>query len=174
MRVGVQMVFQSYGYGPDVSDGQVVDDEVRLGMLADELGFDALWPVEHHFADYAFCPDNTVFLSSGDNHIPGPFFNAADDASLAPELGATGAGRGDIEILNLMGLQASAVGNHDLDLGTNFFAALINASGGWRGARFPYLSANLGFDTDSNLAARVVADGGDAATQANRLAGSAG
>lgn len=64
MRVGVQMVFQSYGYGPDVGDAQVVADEVRLGVLADELGFDALWPVEHHFADDAFCPDNTVFLAN--------------------------------------------------------------------------------------------------------------
>ena len=116
-------------------------------------------------------PSNTVFLSSGDNFIPGPFFNASDDASLAPELGAAGAGRGDIEILNLMGLQASAVGNHDLDLGPNFFNALINAGGGWRGAQFPYLSANLDFGTDSNLNARVVADGGDAATQVNRLSG---
>ena len=40
MRVGVQMVFQSYGYGPEVSDGQVVAEEVRLGVLADELGLD--------------------------------------------------------------------------------------------------------------------------------------
>lgn len=63
MQVGIQMVFQSQGYGPDVSDGQVVDEEVRLGVLADELGFDALWPVEHHFHDYAFCPDNVVFLA---------------------------------------------------------------------------------------------------------------
>ena len=63
MKVGVQMVFQSHGYPPSVTDGQVVDDEVRLGVLADELGFDALWPVEHHFEDYAFCPDNVVFLA---------------------------------------------------------------------------------------------------------------
>ncbi len=63
MKVGVQMVFQSYGYGPAVSDRQVVQEEVHLGVLADELGFDALWPVEHHFADYAFCPDNTLFLA---------------------------------------------------------------------------------------------------------------
>ena len=63
MRVGVQMIFQSYGYPPTVTDGQVVAEEVRLGVLADELGFDALWPVEHHFEDYAFCPDNTVFLA---------------------------------------------------------------------------------------------------------------
>ncbi|MDP1806597.1 MAG: LLM class flavin-dependent oxidoreductase [Acidimicrobiales bacterium] len=63
MKVGVQMVFQAHGYGPEVTDRQVVQEEVHLGVLADELGFDALWPVEHHFADYAFCPDNTLFLS---------------------------------------------------------------------------------------------------------------
>ncbi len=63
MRVGVQMIFQSWGYPESVTDGQVVAEEVRLGELADELGFDALWPVEHHFEDYAFCPDNTMFLA---------------------------------------------------------------------------------------------------------------
>ena len=63
MRVGVQMIFQSWGYPESVTDGQVVAEEVRLGELADELGFDALWPVEHHFEDYAFCPDNTLFLA---------------------------------------------------------------------------------------------------------------
>lgn len=111
-------------------------------------------------------PARTVFLSSGDNFIPGPFFNAADDASLTPELGVPGAGRGDLEILNLMGLQASAVGNHDLDLGTNFFGALIGASGAWRGARFPYLAANLDFSTDANLASRATAaqNGAEAST----------
>lgn len=58
------MVFQSYGYGPEVTDGQVVADELRLAVLAEQLGFDALWPVEHHFEDYAFCPDNTVVLAN--------------------------------------------------------------------------------------------------------------
>lgn len=131
----------------------------------------ALSALVNHFR--AQLPNETVFLSSGDNHIPGPFFNASDDASLTPELGATGAGRGDIEILNLMGLQASAVGNHDLDLGTNFFNGLINAGGGWRGARFPHLSANLNFTTDTNLAPRVAPNGIEASSLPNRLAGSA-
>jgi len=63
MRVGVQMVFQSWGYGEEVTDGDVVAEEVSLGVLADQLGFHALWPVEHHFCDYSFCPDNTVFLA---------------------------------------------------------------------------------------------------------------
>ncbi len=34
-----------------------------LAKQAEALGFDALWPVEHHFFDYAFCPDNLQFLS---------------------------------------------------------------------------------------------------------------
>ncbi len=63
MRVGVQLIFQSWGYDGTVSDAQVVADEIHLGVLADELGFHAIWPVEHHFDDYSFCPDNTVFLA---------------------------------------------------------------------------------------------------------------
>lgn len=61
MQVGVQMVFQNYGR--ELSDAQVYREEIALGLLAEELGFDALWPVEHHFEDYSFCPDNTQLLS---------------------------------------------------------------------------------------------------------------
>jgi alkanesulfonate monooxygenase SsuD/methylene tetrahydromethanopterin reductase-like flavin-dependent oxidoreductase (luciferase family) len=64
MRVGVQMVFQSYGYPPSVDDAQVYDEEIRLAELAERLGFHALWAVEHHFDDYSFCPDNTVLLAN--------------------------------------------------------------------------------------------------------------
>ena len=63
MRVGVQMIFQSWGYDGRLTDGAVIAEEIRLGELADELGFHAIWPVEHHFDDYSFCPDNTVFLA---------------------------------------------------------------------------------------------------------------
>jgi len=58
------MIFQSWGYDDGVSDGQVIAEELRLAELADELGFHALWPVEHHFDDYSFCPDNTVLLAN--------------------------------------------------------------------------------------------------------------
>ncbi|ACB35472.1 5'-Nucleotidase domain protein [Leptothrix cholodnii SP-6] len=102
-------------------------------------------------------PDHTVFLSSGDNYIPGPFFNAADDASLSAELGAPSAGRADIAILNAMGLQASAFGNHEFDLGTRTVSDLIRTTGTWVGAQFPYLSANLNFSADGNLAAVAAA-----------------
>jgi alkanesulfonate monooxygenase SsuD/methylene tetrahydromethanopterin reductase-like flavin-dependent oxidoreductase (luciferase family) len=62
MDVGVQMVFASYGWD-NIGDAQVWDEELRLARLADELGFDVLWSVEHHFFDYSFCPDNLQLMS---------------------------------------------------------------------------------------------------------------
>ncbi len=62
MEIGVQMAFSAWGYD-SMTDSQVYAEEIKLGLLAEELGFDALWPAEHHFRDYSFCPDNTQFLS---------------------------------------------------------------------------------------------------------------
>jgi alkanesulfonate monooxygenase SsuD/methylene tetrahydromethanopterin reductase-like flavin-dependent oxidoreductase (luciferase family) len=62
MDVGLQMVFASYGWN-GVSDQQVWDEEIRLARLAAELGFNALWSVEHHFNDYSFCPDNLQLMA---------------------------------------------------------------------------------------------------------------
>ena len=63
MDVGVQTVFASHGW-TDMSDGQVYREERALALLADELGFDVVWAVEHHFYDYSFCPDNTEWLAA--------------------------------------------------------------------------------------------------------------
>ncbi len=38
MDVGIQMIFQKFGYGDDMSDSRIYDEEVALGVLADELG----------------------------------------------------------------------------------------------------------------------------------------
>lgn len=62
MDVGVQLVFASYGWDK-IGDAQVWDEELCLARLADELGFDVLWSVEHHFFDYSFCPDNLQLMS---------------------------------------------------------------------------------------------------------------
>ena len=62
MDVGLQLVFSAYGW-QGITDRQVYEEELRLALLAEELGFDALWPAEHHFFDYALCPDNTQILS---------------------------------------------------------------------------------------------------------------
>ncbi|MGG6240907.1 choice-of-anchor I family protein [Nodosilinea sp. AN01ver1] len=103
---------------------------------------------------------NTLVLSSGDAYIPGVFFSASGEAF-------GGAGRGDILIQNALGFQAIAFGNHEFDQGTALVADLIGASEddltteideSFAGTAFPYLSSNLDFSTDANLAGLVVPD----------------
>ena len=62
MEIGLQMIFASHGWD-DIEDSQVYAEEVALARMAEELGFDVVWPVEHHFFDYSFCPDNLEFLA---------------------------------------------------------------------------------------------------------------
>lgn len=130
----------------------------------------------------------TLFLSSGDNFIPSPFSNAAatQDPAVQAALSAvlnqvmsdlTGRtyeslvaepGRIDIAILNILGVDASTVGNHDLDFGQqqllNNFAAFTNGTAEfeddtWLGALFPYLSANVELGPESVLRQAYDADG---------------
>lgn len=121
-------------------------------------------------------PDNTLVLSSGDNYVPGPRFFAAGDDFADATLGVSGNGRGDIAMLNAMGIQATALGNHELDLGTGVFASVIGPeagdSGAYPGASFPYLSTNLDFTGDEDLSPLIASDGQDASQVAGRLAGS--
>ncbi len=61
MEVGILLIFQNYqGRFRDEDVGQA---ERSVAELAEPLGFDKLWCVEHHFTDYAACPDNLQFLS---------------------------------------------------------------------------------------------------------------
>ncbi|MDY7105077.1 MAG: LLM class flavin-dependent oxidoreductase [Actinomycetota bacterium] len=64
MDVGIQALFASHGWDDTVTDGQVYREDTKLALLAEELGFDVVWAVEHHFFDYSFCPDNTTWLAS--------------------------------------------------------------------------------------------------------------
>jgi len=113
-------------------------------------------------------PEQTLILSSGDNYIPGPFLIAGADPELDEVLGSAGPGRADIAIMNAVGFEASAFGNHEFDLGTLQVAEVIAADGAYPGTAFPYLSANLDFGTDSNLSGFVVLDG--QAPQPNSIA----
>lgn len=130
-------------------------DQTTLNSVAHLSGL-----VTKFKADY---PNNTLVVSSGDNYIPGPRFNAANDSSLAALLGAPEVGRADIAFLNAIGVQASAIGNHELDLGTKQFADIIKTSGAWKGAQFPYLAYNVDFTKDSNTNGSKVNNGLDAA-----------
>ncbi len=60
MRVGIQFVFQGH---KDYADREMYKQELRLAIEAEGMGYDIVWPVEHHFFDYSMCPDNMQYLS---------------------------------------------------------------------------------------------------------------
>ena len=61
MDVGLLLIFQNYlGRG---KDADMVRGEMALAERAEGLGYDKLWPAEHHFTDYSACPDNLQILS---------------------------------------------------------------------------------------------------------------
>ncbi len=61
MHVGMAAVFQNPGQAR--SDRDVYLNELRLADLAEPLGFQSIWGVEHHFTDYTMCPDVLQFLT---------------------------------------------------------------------------------------------------------------
>ena len=61
MHVGYAPLFQNPGNA--LSDAEVYAQELRLAEMAEPLGFDSVWSVEHHFTDYTMCPDVLQFLS---------------------------------------------------------------------------------------------------------------
>jgi 2',3'-cyclic-nucleotide 2'-phosphodiesterase (5'-nucleotidase family) len=128
-------------------------------------------------------PGQTLVVSSGDNYLPGPFYSASADPSMAgadPDtghglLGLADSGRGDIAILNAIGIQVSTLGNHDFDEGCSRISSLINpvtrSYGSWEGAEFPYVSANLDLHSDPSLGSAVVTDHGrEASTIEHKIA----
>ena len=107
---------------------------------------------------------NNLILAGGDNFIPGPFANGGTDISVRDELNATTGSTislaattnhptfaVDIAIHNILGVEASTIGNHEFDLGSRVFKDSFTAGSGWVGAQFPYLSANLDFSADADL-----------------------
>ena len=61
MQVGLSVIFQN----PDetIPDQQVYQQDLSLALQAEDLGFDSVWSVEHHFTDYTMCPDVLQFLT---------------------------------------------------------------------------------------------------------------
>ena len=60
MKVGMAAIFQNPGR--QRPDHEVYREELRLAELAEPLGLDSIWSVEHHFTDYPMCPDVLQFL----------------------------------------------------------------------------------------------------------------
>lgn len=172
------------GSGPDTFTLQILHASDLEGGV-DAIGRAPNFAALTDFFEDEF--ENTVILSAGDNYLAGPFFNAAGDRTAFRDSGLfndlyndlfglpadldgdaiddfyaglrEGGGRVDISIMNLIGFDASAVGNHEFDLGSDTFESIIEPDfrdpglGDDRsvGALFPYLSANLDFSGDADL-----------------------
>jgi len=60
MRVGMHLGYQNLS---GVPDRQKFMEDTQLAIEAEAMGFDYVGPVEHHFTDYAACPDPFGMLS---------------------------------------------------------------------------------------------------------------
>jgi alkanesulfonate monooxygenase SsuD/methylene tetrahydromethanopterin reductase-like flavin-dependent oxidoreductase (luciferase family) len=77
MKFGVSLFMQNYTdwerfesiekggkiVPPRISDTQIYAEDLRLGKLAEPLGFDSIWSVEHHFTPYTMVTDVLKLLS---------------------------------------------------------------------------------------------------------------
>lgn len=61
MHVGTTVIFQ--GQDDRQKDRDIYRNDLHLGDLAEPLGFDSLWGVEHHFTNYTMCPDVLQYLT---------------------------------------------------------------------------------------------------------------
>lgn len=169
------------GPRPGPADGDAPGEVLELQLLhfadVDGGGTGAL----EHVAEFsalvasfrAEMLQRTLLISSGDNYILGPLYQASNDPAMAELAGSPGVGRGEIAFLNALGVDVSAVGNHDLDGGPEEFAGIIRSDGrGWPGSRFAWLATNLDFASEPLLADLISDDGLDGAALGGRLAGS--
>ena len=61
MHIGMAATFQTFK--DSLSDHDVYRAEVALADLAEPLGFESIWGLEHHFTGYAMSPDVMQFLT---------------------------------------------------------------------------------------------------------------
>ena len=60
MKVGVAVSMLNVGEKPD---SEIYRDDLKLADLAEPLGFDSIWSVEHHFTGYAMVPNVVQLLT---------------------------------------------------------------------------------------------------------------
>jgi 5'-nucleotidase len=89
----------------------------------------------------AAAAENPVIVSSGDNFLPGPEFNASLSDGVYY----------DARVLNAINYDAIALGNHDFDFGPTVLSEFINEVD----SSIPYVSANLDFSGEPALQAQA-------------------
>ena len=61
MKFGMLYLFESpAGRG----EQQMVTEQIELMQAAEDLGFDSVWPAEHHFSEYGFCASPALSLAA--------------------------------------------------------------------------------------------------------------
>jgi len=59
MKVGMTLQLTSFSGKPDA---QTYQEELTVGDMAEGLGFDSVWTLDHHFTGYVMSPDPTALL----------------------------------------------------------------------------------------------------------------
>lgn len=185
ISISVLLLAACVSMDDDMMDGDMMMDEafvLQLLHFADVDGneevalasvdeFSALVDAFSKDADYG---NATLVLSSGDNIIPGPRFYAAEQRAVRNVTGSNEPGHADIAFLNALGVQASVLGNHELDAGPGEFADAIKSEStddaSFPGSLFPYLSANVDWSSEEDTAELRAEDGLDVSAMAGKVA----
>jgi 5'-nucleotidase len=109
----------------------------RLKTLVDDLK----WEATHGPWTQRGAKRGVVMVSSGDNFLAGPEFNASLEKGVPFY---------DTIAMDLIGYDAVAIGNHDFDFGPDVLADFIE---GYAWTYPPYLSANLDYSGEPRLQA---------------------
>jgi len=48
----------------DKSERQIVKEQMAILRAAEDLGFDSVWPAEHHFSEYGYCVSTALMLAA--------------------------------------------------------------------------------------------------------------
>ncbi len=61
MKFGMLHLFES----PEGrSEKEIIDDQLDLMQAAEGVGFDSIWPAEHHFSQYGYCVSPALTLAA--------------------------------------------------------------------------------------------------------------
>ena len=61
MRFGMLHLFEN---PIEKTEHQIIHEQMELMRAAEDLGFDSVWPAEHHFSEYGVCASPAVILAA--------------------------------------------------------------------------------------------------------------
>ena len=61
MRFGMLHLFEN---PIEKSEREIIREQMQLMRAAEDLGFDSVWPAEHHFSEYGYCASPGLSLAA--------------------------------------------------------------------------------------------------------------